>query len=96
MLLDQANVALFTGSAINEEPSTFNQAWNHEDPKVRENWRAAINKEFDEMNNKKVWEIIKKEDIPKNQRTITCKWIFKIKRNVVFSFPYRLFILMAP
>jgi Reverse transcriptase (RNA-dependent DNA polymerase) len=84
ILLDQANVALFTGSAINEEPSTFNQAWNHEDPKVKENWRAAINKEFDEMNKKKVWEIIKKEDIPKNRRTIKCKWIFKIKRNGVF------------
>jgi hypothetical protein len=36
------------------------------DPKVKENLRAVINKEFDEMNKKKVWEIIKKEDIPKN------------------------------
>jgi hypothetical protein len=66
LLLDQANVALFTGSVINEEPSTFHQAWNHEDPNVKENWRAAIKKEFDEVNKKKVWEIIKKEDIPKD------------------------------
>ena len=79
-----ANVALFSGRVINEEPTTFNQAWNHKDPKVSENWQAAINKEFDEMNKKKVWEIIKKEDIPKNRRTIKCKWIFKIKRNGVF------------
>jgi hypothetical protein len=33
--------------------------WNHEYPKVRENWQAAINKEFDEMNKKKLWEIRK-------------------------------------
>jgi hypothetical protein len=43
ILLDQANIALFTGSAINEEPSTFDQAWNHKDPKVKENWRATRN-----------------------------------------------------
>jgi hypothetical protein len=43
ILFDQANAALFTGSAINEEPSTFNQAWNYEDPKVKENWRATRN-----------------------------------------------------
>jgi hypothetical protein len=70
ILFDHANVALFSGRVINEEPTTFNQAWNHEDPKVRENWRAAINKEFDEMNKKKLWEIIKKKDIPKSRRTI--------------------------
>jgi Reverse transcriptase (RNA-dependent DNA polymerase) len=84
ILFDQANVVLFSGRVINENPTTLNQAWNHQDPKVRANWQAAINKEFDEMNKKKVWEIIKKEDIPKNQRTIKCKLIFKIKRNAVF------------
>jgi hypothetical protein len=31
---------------------------------------ASSDKDFDEMNKKKVWEIIKKEDIPKNQRSI--------------------------
>jgi Reverse transcriptase (RNA-dependent DNA polymerase) len=30
------------------------------------------------------WEVMKKEDIPQNRRTIKCKWIFKIKRNGVF------------
>jgi hypothetical protein len=61
ILLDQANVVLFTGSAINEEPSTFSQAWNHEDPKVKENWRVAISKEFDEMNKKKVWKLSRRK-----------------------------------
>jgi hypothetical protein len=49
------------------------QAWNLEDPKVKENWLVAINKEFDEVNKKKEWKIIKKEDIPKNRWTIKCK-----------------------
>jgi hypothetical protein len=38
----------------------------NENPKVRENWRAAIDKESEEMNKKKVREVIKKEDNPKN------------------------------
>jgi hypothetical protein len=63
---DQANVALYGGRVIDGEPTTCNQAWNHEDPKVRENWRAVIDKEFDEMSKKKVWEIINEEDTPKN------------------------------
>jgi hypothetical protein len=33
------------------------------------------------MDKQQVWEIIKKEDIPENRRTIKCKCIFKIKRN---------------
>jgi hypothetical protein len=33
------------------------------------------------MEKKQVWEVMKKEDIPQDRRTIKCKWIFKIKRN---------------
>jgi hypothetical protein len=33
----------------NEEPNTFYEAWNHDDPKVRDKWREAINEVFDEM-----------------------------------------------
>ena len=79
ILLDQANIALFGATVLHEEPKTFEEAWNNEDTKIREKWREAINKEFEEMNKKEVWEIIKKEDIPKNRRTIKYKWIFKIK-----------------
>jgi Reverse transcriptase (RNA-dependent DNA polymerase) len=46
---------------------------------------VAIIKELGEMENKKVWEIIYKEDVPDGRRTIKCKWIFKIKRNAVFG-----------
>jgi hypothetical protein len=36
------------------------------------------------MEKKQVWEVMKKQDIPQDRRTIKCKWIFKIKRNGVF------------
>jgi hypothetical protein len=50
ILFDQANVALFSRIVINGDPAMFDQAWNHEDPKIREYWQVAIKQEFDEMN----------------------------------------------
>jgi Reverse transcriptase (RNA-dependent DNA polymerase) len=83
IILDQGNIALFSGN-IQDEPTTFDQAWNHADPKDRDNWRFVIKKVFNDMESKKVWEIMKKEDFPEWRRTVKNKWIFKIKRNVIF------------
>jgi hypothetical protein len=69
---------------IDEEPSTFDEVWNHDDPKAKGKWQDAIKKELKNMDKQQVWEIIKKEDILENRRTIKCKWIFKIKRNGIF------------
>jgi hypothetical protein len=44
----------------------------------------AIKKEFYDMDSKKLWKTIRKENIPKGRRTIKCKLIFKIKRNGIF------------
>jgi hypothetical protein len=85
ILLDQANIALFNISPSELEPTTFDDAWNHPSPKDRELWRAAINKELGDMDDKKVWEIINKEDVPEGRRTIKCKWIFKIKGMAYFK-----------
>jgi Reverse transcriptase (RNA-dependent DNA polymerase) len=84
ILLDQASNALFNISPSELEPTTFDDALSHPNSKDRELWRAAINKESCDMDSKKVWEIINKEDVPEGRRTIKCKWIFKIKRNVIF------------
>jgi hypothetical protein len=35
ILLEQANVALFSGIVIDEKPSAFDEVWNHDDPKAR-------------------------------------------------------------
>ena len=37
------------------EPSTYEEAWNHPDPIQRRKWRAAITKEFGNMNKQVVW-----------------------------------------
>jgi hypothetical protein len=84
ILLNHANFAFFGVGTGKKEPTTFEEAWNHDDPRSQEKWREAINKEFEEMEKKQVWEVMKKEDIPQDRRTIKCKWIFKIKRNGVF------------
>ena len=36
------------------------------------------------MESRNVWDVIRKEEVPKDRRCIKCKWIFKIKRNGVF------------
>jgi hypothetical protein len=77
ILLEQTNV-------IDEKPSSFDEAWNHDDPKGRGKWPDAIEKELCDMDKQQVWKIIKKEDIPEDRRTIKCKWIFKIKQNGIF------------
>jgi hypothetical protein len=64
---------LFSGIVIDEEPSTFDEAWSHVDSKASGKWRDAIKKELSEMDEKYVQEIIKKDDIPENRRTIKCK-----------------------
>jgi hypothetical protein len=81
ILLNHANFAFFGVGTVEKESTTFEDAWNHDDPRSQEKWYESINKEFEEIEKKQVWEVMKKEDIPQNRRTIQCKWIFKIKRN---------------
>ena len=66
------------------EPKTFDEAWNHPNPKQMEFWRSAIRKEFKDMIAKKVWRKRHRSDVPDNCRCVKCKWVFKIKRNGVF------------
>jgi hypothetical protein len=46
ILIEQTNVALFSRTVIDEESSTFDKAWNHEDPKARGKWQSAIKRNF--------------------------------------------------
>jgi hypothetical protein len=46
ILLEQANVAFFCGIIIDEEPSSFDEVWNHDDPSSRGKWRDAIKRSF--------------------------------------------------
>ena len=63
-------------SAVTSEPdesNKFNEAWNHQCPNERRNWREAITKEIYCMENKKVWRTIHKTNVPKDRRLIECK-----------------------
>jgi len=46
------------------EPTTFHEAYNHEDPEQRAKWHATIWKEFKDMNNHGVWCKVKQSVIP--------------------------------
>jgi hypothetical protein len=84
ILFNHANFAFIDVGTVVKEPTTLEEAWNHDDPRSQEKWRKTINEEFEEIDKKQVWEVMKKEDIPQDRRTNKCKWIFKIKRNGVF------------
>jgi len=66
------------------EPTTFWEAYDHPNPKQHAKWRAAIQKEFHNMNQQGVWCKVHRSSIPKGWQCIQSKWVFKIKRNGVF------------
>jgi hypothetical protein len=67
-----------------DNPTTYDEAWNHLDPWQRKKWREAITLEFKKMNDHKVWKKIPRVQMTQTRRCVKCKWIFKIKRNGIF------------
>ena len=68
-----------------DEPKNFNETWNHQCSNERGKWTEAITKELYCMENKEVWRIIHKRDVPKTRRLIGCKWVFRIKRDGTYK-----------
>ena len=68
-------------SALTSEPKTFNEAWNHQEPEIRNLWREAFKKELNNMEYKKVWTEKQKNEIPTDTRLVGCRWVFKVKRD---------------
>ena len=64
-----------------KDPKTYQEAISGED---KEGWKGGINKEFNDMFEKKVWERIKKAKVPEGKRLLGSKWVFKKKKNGVF------------
>ena len=52
--------------SVPEEPTSFNEAWNHPDITCREKWREVIRKEFANMNKQQVWQKTTKSLMPAN------------------------------
>jgi len=55
------------------EPTMFDKAYNHEDPKQCAKWHATIQKEFKDMNNHGGWHKVKQSIIPQHQYCIKSK-----------------------
>jgi hypothetical protein len=66
-----------------QEATTFDEAFNHPNLKLRAKYREGIHKEFRKMTERKVWRKLQRNDIPEGRRCVKCKWVF-IKRNGIF------------
>ena len=63
------------------QPTTYHEAWNHENEMFRDRFRAAIKKELRDMIKRGVWRSMKRRDIPPGRRCVKCRWVFEIKRS---------------
>ena len=66
---------------VEEEPTSFEEAWWHPDLKAREKWRAAIRLEFHSMIKRGVWRNRSMRNKPGGKTLVKSKWVFKIKRD---------------
>ena len=65
-------------------PRNFEEEWNHKNKYEKSMWRNAIKKKFNDMFKHKVWEKVKKAEIPNNRRILGNKWVLKKKENGVY------------
>lgn len=68
----------------NDTPVSFQDAWYHKLPHIREKWREAIRLEYKQMIKNGVWRKDAINDIPNNRKGIGTKWVFKEKKNGIF------------
>jgi hypothetical protein len=59
-------------------PTSYEDAYYHQNSWCRGLWRDAINLELLKMKQLKVWHTVNKANIPKNRRCIKNKWVFDI------------------
>jgi hypothetical protein len=69
---------------VYDTPSSYEAAWNHDDPWQRSKWREAITLEFKKMEAHKVWVKVKRATMQPGKRCVKHKWILEIKRNGIF------------
>lgn len=72
---EYADYALSAEDFVDEDPKTMREAmkrpdWSH--------WKDAIDSEYDALMKNKTWSIC---ELPLNRQAISCKWVFKLKRN---------------
>ena len=60
----------------NDDPVNYNQVKNH---KEKGEWWKAMCTEFQNMESKKVWDIVEKSKVPNNRQIIGNRWVFAKK-----------------
>ena len=78
---DCALMSAVTNLGQNNEPRNFQEAWYDQNKEKRQNWRVAICKEFKDMIQPGVWDVVERISIPEGRRLIGSKWVFKEKRD---------------
>ena len=79
-LVDEFIGYAFVG-AVNsgyQDPNTYDEAMNGSEAP---HWTEGMNKEFNSMRQKDVWDVINKSDVPKDRRLLSAKWVFKKKKD---------------
>jgi len=77
-LLNLLSDTLIASSELTEnEPDTVNDALNCRD---RMHWKQAMKEEIESFNKNKVFTLV---DLPAGAKKVTCRWVFKIKKNAL-------------
>lgn len=58
------------------EPSNYQEAVSH--PLYRKEWELAIREEYEALMKNGAWELV---EAPPGWNIVTCKWVFKAKRD---------------
>jgi hypothetical protein len=72
---------VFNAEAVNSEGNaskTFRQA---EQSELKTQWMAAVGREIDNFMKRDAWKKKLRSELPKGQRPLKVKWVFKIKEN---------------
>lgn len=68
---------IVSNTVVQEEPSSYIEAAQNN------NWRAAMQEEYNALINKKTWDLVEK---PENKNIIGCRWTFKLKKMQMVQF----------
>ena len=66
---------MYAASIAPGEPASYQQAISGDDT---DNWNATMNEEIDSLESMGTW---KETPLPEGHNTISCKWVYRIKRD---------------
>ena len=62
--------SVYMNKETDENPLTFEQAWNHPEKSQKFEWRKAIKAEISNMEKNKVWDSINTSELPKQGKSL--------------------------